>query len=73
MQNPSGIKENRMAKIRYIDEAGEHSGTLTAWEYYGLDKPQKIPYFKWSNTDYEPFKKAIDKKYKTTCTKAWIV
>ena len=40
-----------MAKIKYIDETGEHSGTLSAWEYYGLDEAQRVPYFSWQNTE----------------------
>lgn len=62
-----------MAKIKYIDKTGEHTGTLTAWEYYGLDKPQRVPYFSWQNTDYEPFKRAVERKYKTQCERAWLV
>ena len=62
-----------MARIKYIDETGEHVGTLMAWEYYMLDEPQNIPYFSWQNTDYEPFKKAVNKKYNTTCDRAWLV
>ena len=62
-----------MAKIKYIDETGEHSGTLSAWEYYGLDEAQRVPYFSWQNTDYKPFVEAVNRKYKTTCTKAWLV
>lgn len=62
-----------MARIKYIDETGEHVGTLNAWEYYMLDEPQSVPYFSWQNTDYEPFKKAVNKKYNTTCERAWLV
>lgn len=62
-----------MAKIKYIDKTGEHTGTLTAWEYYGLDKAQRVPYFSWQNTDYEPFKRAVERKYKTQCERAWLV
>ena len=62
-----------MAKIKYIDGTGEHNGTLSAWEYYGLDKAQRVPYLLWQNTDYKPFLEAVNKKYKTTCTKAWLV
>lgn len=62
-----------MAKIKYTDDKGEHTGTLAAWEYYGLDEPQRIPYFSWQNTDYEPFKKAVNRKYNTMCDKAWLV
>lgn len=62
-----------MARIKYIDDSGEHSGTLTAQEYYGVPSNTPIAYFKWQYTDYEPFKKAINKKYNTTCSKAWIV
>lgn len=62
-----------MARIKYIDETGEHNGTLMAWEYYGLAEPQQVPYFSWQNTDYELFKKAVNKKYNTTCSKAWLV
>lgn len=62
-----------MARIKYIDKDGEHNGTLTAWEYYGLDEPQRIPYFSWQNTDYEPFKRAVNKKYNTECISARLV
>lgn len=62
-----------MARIRYTDEAGEHTGTLSAWEYYGLDEPQRVPYFSWQNTDYEPFKRAVGKKYNTEVIDAKIV
>lgn len=62
-----------MARIKYTDKTGEHTGTLNAWEYYGLDKPQRVPYFSWQNTDYEPFKKAVSKKYKTEVISAKIV
>lgn len=62
-----------MAKIKYIDKTGEHTGTLTAWEYYGLDEPQTIPYFSWQNTDYKPFIEAVNKKYNTACERAWLV
>ena len=62
-----------MACIKYVDEQGEHNGTLEAWEYYGLPEKQRIPYFSWQNTDYEPFKKAVNKKYNTTCERAWLV
>ena len=62
-----------MARIKYIDAQGEHTGTLTAWEYYGLDEPQNIPYFSWQNTDYKPFIEAVNKKYNTACERAWRV
>ena len=62
-----------MARIKYTDKQGEHTGTLSAWEYYGLDKPQKVPYFSWQNTDYEPFKRAIGNKYKTEVLEARLV
>ena len=68
-----------MAKIKYIDSKGEHTGTLLAWEYYNyahgacFNKGDRVPYFSWQNTDYEPFKRAVDKKYNTTCSKAWLV
>lgn len=72
-----------MARIKYIDKQGEHKGTLTPAEYYIysydgqgevlLEPGDRIPHFSWDNTDYEPFKKAVNKKYNTTCEKAWIV
>lgn len=62
-----------MARIKYTDKTGEHTGTLSAWEYYGLDEPQRVPYFSWQNTDYEPFKKAVGKKYNTEVIDAKIV
>lgn len=62
-----------MARIKYIDKEGEHNGTLAAWEYYGLSEPQRVPYFSWQNTDYKPFMQAVNKKYNTTCEKAWLV
>lgn len=72
-----------MARIKYIDENGEHTGVLTPAEYYiySYDRPElvllkptdRVPYFSWQNTDYEPFKKAVNKKYNTTCEKAWII
>ena len=61
-----------MATIKYTDKDGEHTGTLYAWEYYGLDEEQSLPYFSWDNTDYEPFKQAVNRKYNTTCKDAWI-
>lgn len=62
-----------MARIKYTDKTGEHTGTLNAWEYYELDEPQRVPYFSWQNTDYEPFKRAVNKKYNTECERAWLV
>lgn len=62
-----------MARVRYIDKTGEHTGTLDAWEYYGLDEPQSVPYFSWQNTDYEPFKRAVSRKYNTEVIEAHIV
>lgn len=68
-----------MARIKYIDEQGEHTGTLTGAEYYiyahnvDLDPTERVPYFSWHNIDYEPFKRAVNNKYKTTCEKAWLV
>lgn len=72
-----------MARIKYIDKDGEHEGTLTLAEYYvystreGEKSPYKItdtiPYFSWDDTDYEPFKRAVNKKYNTTCEKAWLI
>ena len=80
-----------MARIKYIDDKGEHNGTLTPAEYYiyndknwlyrdnkhpklvMLEPTDRIPYFSWQNTDYEPFKRAVNSKYKTTCSKAWLV
>lgn len=71
-----------MAKIKYIDEQGEHTGTLTGAEYYiysaknpesvGLKPHDHIPHFNWNNTDYTPFKRAVENKYNTTVSKAWI-
>lgn len=67
-----------MAQIKYIDERGEHSGILTAAEYYiytgvkGLQPNDTIPYFSWDNTDYKPFLRAVSNKYNTSATKAWI-
>ena len=71
-----------MAKIKYIDEQGEHVGTLTGAEYFiysakdpesvALKPTDRVPYFSWNNTDYEPFKRAVENKYKTTVTKTWI-
>ena len=68
-----------MASIKYTDEAGEHTGTLTLAEYliYGcgavdLAPTDRVPYFSWDCTDYKPFKRAVDGKYKTTCKEAWI-
>lgn len=71
-----------MAKIKYIDEQGEHTGTLTGAEYFiysatdtesvGLKPHDRVPYFNWDNTDYEPFKRAVENKYNTTVTKTWI-
>lgn len=71
-----------MAKIKYIDETGEHTGTLTGAEYYiysakdpesvVLKPTDRVPYFSWQHTDYEPFKRAVENKYKTTVTKTWI-
>lgn len=68
-----------MAKIKYIDESGEHNGTLTGAEYYiyafnaMLEPSDRVPYFKWSNTDYAPFLLAVSEKYKTNATRAWLV
>lgn len=72
-----------MSKIKYIDETGEHTGTLTGAEYYiysaedpskvMLEPNDRVPYFSWDNTDYEPFKRAVENKYKTNVTKAWLV
>lgn len=71
-----------MAKIKYIDEQGEHTGTLTGAEYFiysakdpesvALEPTDRVPYFSWNNTDYEPFKRAVENKYRTTVTKTWI-
>ena len=71
-----------MAKIKYIDEQGEHIGTLTGAEYfiYSADDPSKVllsptdrvPYFSWDNTDYKPFMRAVNNKYNTNASKAWI-
>lgn len=69
-----------MAKIKYIDADGEHSGSLSGAEYYiystdketGLTPTDRIPYFSWDNTDYAPFKRAVERKYNTQCEKAWI-
>ena len=67
-----------MAAIKYTDEKGEHIGSLTLEDYihYGLGviAPIHAPYhMTWNDTDYEPFKKAVNKKYSTTCEKAWLV
>lgn len=72
-----------MSKIKYIDDSGEHNGTLTIAEYfiYSAEDPSKVmlkpndrvPYFSWQNTDYEPFKRAVNNKYKTNVMKAWLV
>lgn len=67
-----------MAHIKYIDEQGEHNGTLTIGEYvhYGINDRFPIDYptgMIWDNTDYKPFMQAVNKKYNTTCTKAWLV
>ena len=78
-----------MARIKYIDDKGEHNGTLTGAEYYifsderllrnlndegaGITEFRTPTNFSWQNTDYEPFKRAVNNKYKTTCTKAWLV
>lgn len=56
-----------------IDDMRQELLTLEAWEYYGLAEKQRVPYFSWQNTDYEPFKKAVNRKYNTTCEKAWLV
>ena len=71
-----------MAKIKYIDGTGEHTGTLTGAEYfiYSANNPEsvalkphdRVPYFSWQNTDYAPFKRAVENKYNTTVSKAWI-
>lgn len=67
-----------MARVKYIDKTGEHTGSLTLGEYvhYGIDErfPVNNPtYMVWNNTEYEPFKRAINKKYNTECEKAWLV
>lgn len=68
-----------MAKIKYTDESGEHSGTLTMAEYYiyafgaDLDPNERVRYASWDNTDYEPFKRAVRKKYHTEVISAKIV
>lgn len=72
-----------MARIKYINESGEHNGILTPAEYYIysydgdgavlLEPNDRIPCFSWHNTDYEPFKRAVNKKYNTTCERAWLV
>lgn len=71
-----------MAKIKYIDETGEHAGTLTVAEYFiysakdpesvALKPHDRVPYFSWQHTDYAPFKRAVENKYNTAVSKAWI-
>lgn len=63
-----------MANIKYTDKSGEHKGTLTLKEYYmlafGYDEHtanQAVGLLSrgWHDTDYEPFKRAVSKKYST--------
>lgn len=67
-----------MATIKYTDDAGEHTGTLTPAEYFiytgvkGLQPSDTIPYFDWDDTDYKPFLQAVNNKFNTTASKAWI-
>lgn len=72
-----------MARIKYTDKTGEHIGTLTPAEYYiysytgegevDLAPTDRVPFFSWQNTDYEPFKRAVGKKYNTEVIKASII
>lgn len=67
-----------MARIKYINKEGEHVGALTLGEYvhYGINDRFPINYptgMAWNNTDYELFKRAVNKKYNTTCDRAWLV
>lgn len=68
-----------MANIKYTDDNGDHTGTLTLKEYYQLahgyneDQAELASrYSDWNSTDYEPFKRAISKKYQTNVIKALI-
>lgn len=68
-----------MARIRYTDKTGEHAGTLTGAEYYiyafgaDLEPTERVPYFSWHNTDYEPFKRAVNRKYNTEVLEAHLI
>ena len=67
-----------MARIKYTDENGVHVGSLTLGEYvhYGIDSRFPVNYpvnMVWDNTEYELFKRAVNKKYNTTCEKAWLI
>ena len=67
-----------MAQIKYTDKQGEHRGTLTMAEYYiyaynaDLNPTDRVPYSSWDNTDYEPFKRAVGRKYNTEVINASI-
>lgn len=67
-----------MSKIKYVDEGGEHTGTLTLGEYvhYGINDRFPVDYpvdMVWDNTEYDIFKRAVDSKYKTKVEEAWLV
>lgn len=67
-----------MARIEYTDKNGKHKGTLTIGEYvhYGISDRFPIDYptgMVWDNTDYEPFKRAVGKKYNTEVLEAKLV
>lgn len=67
-----------MATIKYTDKNGEHKGTLTMAEYCiyafnaNLNPHERVSYMTWDDTDYEPFKRAVGKKYNTEVLNASI-
>lgn len=59
-----------MASIKYRTLGGSiNRGTLTLAEYlvYGcganIPLNTRVQHMNWDNTDYEPFKRAVEKKY----------